>query len=225
MALLSFLFGRPTSSDPAAFEEFLSSRAAFVAQKTVLDYCRVKSGAYEKKVFADPDFVAALQHCRWQVFLAALADMAGLAGAWLRPHCPGQETALAERLAAWHAGALAGQDIPESERESAEAAQRAMPVHMAQIQEAPPCPAHRRPLLAEAPLFATLPVHPDQRRGEGLAIRGALRFHIVSAQQAMELGFDPAGLCAALLRQHAADSTGAANPPPAPNLLGLGGAL
>lgn len=200
MALLSFLFGRPRSSDPAAFGEFLSRQAAFVAQKTVLDYCRVKSGSNEKKVFADPDFVAALQHCRWQVFLAALTDMAGLAEAWLRPHGPGQEAAIAARLAAWHGAALAGQDIPDAERDSAEDAQRALPAHLAQFQLAPPASADRRPLLAEAPLFATLPIHAEQRRGEALAIRGALRFHIVSTQQEMERGFDPAGLCAALLR-------------------------
>jgi hypothetical protein len=206
VAFLSFLFGRPNSSDPAAFDAFLSRWAAFVAQKTVLDYCRVKSGANEKKVFADPDFAVALEHCRWQVFLAALADIAGLAEAWLRPHCPGQEAALAARLAAWHTGALAGQDIPELERESGEAAQRAIAGHLAQLQAAPTLPAHRRPLLAEAPLFATLPIHADQRRGEALAIRGALRFHIVSAQQEMERGFDPAGLCAALLRQPAGGS-------------------
>lgn len=209
MALLSFLFGRARSTDPAAFEEFLSRQAAFVAQKTVLDYCRVKSGANEKKVFADPDFVAALRHCRWQVYLAALADLAGLAEAWLRPHCPGREAALADRLVAWHARALAEQDTPESERESAEAAQRDIPGHLAGLQGEPPCPAHRRTLLAEAPLFETLPVHADQRRGESLAIRGALRFHIVSAQQEMERGFDPAGLCAALLRPVEA-GTGAA---------------
>ena len=206
MSLLSFLFGRSASSDPAAFEAFLGRQAAFVAQKTVIDYCRVKSGANEKTLFADPDFVAALQHCRWQVYLPALADLAGLAEAWLRPHCPGQEAALAARLAAWHAGVLAVQDIPEAERESADAAQRAIAGYLAQLQAAPPGPAHRRPLLAEAPLFATLPIHADQRRGEGLAIRGALRFHIVSAQQEMERGFDPAGLCAALLRQPAGGS-------------------
>jgi hypothetical protein len=197
---LSRLFGRPRSSDPAAFKEFLSRQAAFVAQKTVLDYCRVKSGTNEKKLFADPDFIAALQHCRWQVFFSALADLAALAEAWLRPHCQGKEAELASRLVAWHAGALAGQEIPESERESAEASQRAIPGHLAGLQGAPPCSADRQPLQAEAPLFATLPIHADQRRGEGPAIRGALRFHIVSTQQEMERRFDPAGLGSALLR-------------------------
>ena len=34
----------------------------------------------------------------------------------------------------------------------------------------------------EAPLFAALPIHADQRKGEGLAIYGALWLYIVSAQ-------------------------------------------
>jgi hypothetical protein len=34
----------------------------------------------------------------------------------------------------------------------------------------------------EAPLFATLLIHADQRKGEGLAIYGALWLYIVSAQ-------------------------------------------
>ena len=54
-------------------------------------------------------------------------------------------------------------------------------------------PANQLPLLAEAPLFATLPIHPDQRKGETPAIRGALRFHVVSTQQEMERRFDARG--------------------------------
>jgi hypothetical protein len=48
--------------------------------------------------------------------------------------------------------------------------------------------------LAEAPLFATLPIHPDQRKGEAPSIRGALRFHMLSTQQEMERAFDPDAL-------------------------------
>jgi hypothetical protein len=62
------------------------------------------------------------------------------------------------------------------------------------LQEAPPRPADRLPLLAEAPLLATLPIHPDQRKGETPSIRGALRFHVVSTQQEMERGFDAPAL-------------------------------
>lgn len=204
VTFLARLFGQGPSADPAAFRSFLSARAAFVAQKTVLDYCRVKAGRDEARLFADPDFRTALDHCRWQVYFASLSDVAALAEAWLRPHLPGRENALHRALCAWHEATLTDQAVPEPEREAAEGAIRALPGRLAALQLDPPIIAGRLPLAAEAPLFATLPVHPDQRRGEGPAIRGALRFHIVAAQQDMERGFAPAGLAEALAR----DATG-----------------
>jgi hypothetical protein len=196
-ALIARLLRRARSADPSGFGEFLKARGAFVAQKTVLDYCRVKAGRDEQRTFADPDFQAALQHCRWQVFLGALADVTAMAEAWLRPHLPpgrNPEAALAAGLALLHDAALATEPPPPEEAEAAAAAARALPGHLHALQLRPPLPANRLPLLAEAPLFATLPVHADQRVGEAPAIRGALRFHLVSAGQEMERLFDPAAL-------------------------------
>jgi len=194
MDRLGRLFRRPRSCAPGDFRTFLDRQAAFVAQKTVLDYCRVKAGLHERKMFADPDFQAALSHCRWQSWAGAVQDVTALAEAWLRPHVPGREAALAEALAQ-----LAGQVIdavaaPAEAREALEAARAALPRHLATLQDAPPHSADRLPLLTEAPLLATLPIHPDQRIGETPAIRGALRFHIVTTQQEMERAFDASAL-------------------------------
>jgi len=52
-----------------------------------------------------------------------------------------------------------------------------------------PHQAHRLPLLAETVLFATIPVHAEQRRSETIAIKGALRFQIVTTQQELERRF------------------------------------
>jgi len=197
-ALIARLLRRTRSADPAVFGEFLRARGAYLAQKTVLDYCRVKAGRQERAIFADPDFQAALDHCRWRTFFGTLADMTALAEAWLRPHAVGRETALADRLATLHARALATEPPPASERAAAEAAAEALRNHLAALQAAPPWPPHRLPLMAEAPLFATLPIAPEQRIGETPAIRGALRFHLVSAQQEMERCFDAPRLAAAL---------------------------
>jgi hypothetical protein len=165
-----------------------------VAQKTVLDYCHVKVGRNEKEFFGNPDFSAALNHCRWQVFLAAQSDVMALAEAWLRPLWPGQEQILLKHLVSLHAAIMAKEEPPEAEKQAFTASLTALPGHLAGLQLAPPHSATSLPLLAEAPLFATLPIHADQRKGEGPSIRGALRFHIVSTQQEMERGFDPGGL-------------------------------
>ena len=189
MALLDF-FRRRREASPEALGRFLHAQAAYVAQKTVLDYCRVKAGRSEKQLFADPDFQAALAHCRWQVFFAALTDVTALIEAHLRPHAPGREGALAAALAPLHAAALLSEPPPAEELASAEAARGTLPHHLAGLQAEPALPAHRLPLLAEPVLFATLPIHSDQRQGESLAIKGALRFQIVSTQQELERRFD-----------------------------------
>ncbi|MBW8269878.1 hypothetical protein [Caldovatus aquaticus] len=192
---------RRASADPAAFAGFLARQGAYVAQKTVFDYCRVKAGRQERALFADPAFLAALHHCRWQTFHWTMLDMAAMAESWLRPHVPrGAEPALAAALVPLHARALSlAGPPPEEERAAAEAARQALPGHLAALQLAPPQPANRLRLLAEAPLLATLPIHPDRRRGETPAIKGALRFLVVSAQQEMERRFAPGPLAAALL--------------------------
>ena len=182
---------RPTrSSEPADFEVFIRRQGAFVAQKTVLDYCRVKLGRSEKAYFENQDFVAALRHCRWQVYLGAMADVTALAEAWLRPHVADQRSLLAEGLSLLHATILSSENPPSEESPSLTAAIAALPGHLAGLQLAAPFGAHKLPLQAEAPLLATLPIHPEQRIGEAPAIRGALRFHIVSTQQEMERNFD-----------------------------------
>ncbi|MFM7420417.1 MAG: hypothetical protein ACKO54_12080, partial [Alphaproteobacteria bacterium] len=185
MRFLRRLLGSPPSPEPEAFGAFLHRQGAFVAQKTVLDYCRVKIGRNEKAFFGNADFQAALNHCRWQVFLAAQSDVMALAEAWLRPFWRGQEPLLLESLVALHADFMADDTPPEEEKAAFAASLTALPGHLAGLQLAAPHDARTLPLLAEAPLFATLPIHADQRKDEGPAIRGALRFHMVSTQQEM----------------------------------------
>jgi hypothetical protein len=197
------LWGGTRDGSPAGLEAFLAGQAAFVAQKTVLDYCRVKAGRREKELFADPDFQAALSHCRWQSFAGAAQDLVAMAEAWLRPRAAGREAALAASLARIGGDILDGAAAPAEERASLDAAREALPRHLALLQEKPPRSADRLPLLAEAPLLATLPIHPDQRIGETPSIKGALRFHVVSSQQEMERRFDAGALVDALTARDA----------------------
>lgn len=192
------LFGAAASDDPAAFGHFLGRQAVYVAQKTVIDYCRVKAGLAEAELFADADFQAALRHCRWQVFFAALSDVAAVAESWLRPHAAGTAERVAAALAGLAQQALDSHSPPAEERAAAAAARAAIPRRLAALLAEPPRPADRLPLEALAPLFATLPIHPDQRIGEEAAIRGALRLHILATQEKMARRFDAPRLAARL---------------------------
>lgn len=187
------------SADPAAFAVFLGRWGAFVAQKTVMDYCGVKLGVNWDKALAEPDFAAALSACRWRVYLAAQGDLAALAEAWLRPHAAGREPALAAVLARSAAAAVAAAGPPAHLAAAAEAAQAGYGARLARRQRAPPQPADTLVLDAAPVLLETLPIHPDLRRGEQPAILGGLRMNLLAAQAAMERRFAPAPLAAALL--------------------------
>jgi len=200
LALLD-LFRQRRSAAPSDMARFLQSQSAYVAQKTVLDYCRVKAGRREREYFTNAEFLSALAHCRWQVFFASLADVTALLEAHLRPHAAGREALLGERLAALHHTALLVEPPPPEEAPSAADARDALPLHLVRLQAAAAHAATSLPLLAEPVLFATLPIHADQRRGEGVAIRGALRFQIVTTQQELERRFDAPALARALTQR------------------------
>lgn len=200
--MLSWLtrhFQTARSGDPAEYKPFLARQAAFLAQKPVVDYCRVKSGAREQLVFADGDFQAALAHCRWQTLCGATQDILAIAEAWLRPHAGRAEPALAQALADLGRDILAEAPAPAEERPALDATAAALEAHLLTLQRDPPRGADRLVMRSEAPLMATLPIHADQRVGETPAIRGALRFHLVAAQQSMEKAFDPVALAPRLL--------------------------
>jgi hypothetical protein len=201
MSLLARLFGRRHAAgvaDLRAFAAFLAAQGAFVAQKTVMDYCGVKLGVNWLKALQEPDFAEQLANCRWRVYFAAQGDVAAMAESWLRPFATGRETALAEALAALAARAVGQAGVPPRLAAEAEAACASYAARLGQRQLAAPAPANLLALDAGAVLLATLPIHPDLRRGEEVAILGGLRMHIVAAQQEMERRFAPAPLAAAL---------------------------
>ncbi|WP_019012999.1 hypothetical protein [Elioraea tepidiphila] len=201
MSLFAALFGRrraPQVADVGAFAAFLAAQGAFVAQKTVMDYCGVKLGVNWQKAQEEPVFAELLADCRWRVYFAAQGDVAAMAESWLRPFAPGREAALAEALAGLAAEAIGSAGAPPRLAAEAEAARAGMAARLAQRQLAAPRPANTLALDAGPVLLETLPIHPDLRKGERVSILGGLRMHIVAAQQEMERRFAPAPLAAAL---------------------------
>jgi hypothetical protein len=188
----------PGRADPAAFQAFLGSRAAFIAQKTVLDYCGVKFGVQWGRLQADPNFAAALGHCRWAVFWPTAADLTLAAGRWLLPHAA-HPAALAEALGQLGSAALdqAGAAGDAADRAAAQLALRA---RLAALPDEPPLGPAQMALAAAPVLLETIPVHPDQRKGERAAILGGLRMNLIAMLQDMERAFDAAPLAAAIER-------------------------
>ena len=90
-----------------ALKAFVEERAAFIAQKCAIDYCRGKTGLASYALFTEKPFLDALDVCRWETFAAVLGDLLIITEGCLRPHlAPAQHSALREALIGVHAAAL-----------------------------------------------------------------------------------------------------------------------
>ena len=67
--------GRPPIVDRDGLERFLAGEAAFVAQKTMVEYCRARAGTNWDKLFAESVFRDALTIGRLRAYGAVLAAM------------------------------------------------------------------------------------------------------------------------------------------------------
>ena len=76
--------GRKRSiADEAALARFLDTRASHIAQTTLYGYFRTRAGTRFPVLFDDDGFVVALNHAKWQMWLACLSDLSVYAGGLL----------------------------------------------------------------------------------------------------------------------------------------------
>lgn len=198
-ALRALWAAPPRAATADELRVFLSRRAAFAAQKAVTDYCEVKAGLNRDHLFAEAAFRDALAACRWESFAAVLSDLLVLAHAHLAPHVAGRETALAERLAEVGRAILADEPPPAHRPDGWDDVTVAIAARLAETAGHPPRPPAEVARAAAQRVLATLPIHENHRRTDREAIVGAVRFHIVSAWDAMLIEVDAAATAADLL--------------------------
>lgn len=74
---------KPKLRTVAALQQFLAEEAAFLAQRSVVDFVRNELGSLSAQAFDDPRFQAKLAVSRWEGFGSTLADMVVLTQACL----------------------------------------------------------------------------------------------------------------------------------------------
>ncbi len=79
-------------ADRAALGRFLDARANFVAQTSLYGYLRTRSGMRYPQLFANDEFVKAIDIAKWEMWFACLSDLSVYAGG-LIAHRGGAERA------------------------------------------------------------------------------------------------------------------------------------
>lgn len=112
LSLLKPFLPKPKVRSLAALQQFLDGEAAYLAQRSVIEFVRNELGSLSAQAFADPRFQAKLAVSRWDGYAATLADMVGLAQAHLLA-AGAPRAALDAYLEALYATVLARHPTPD----------------------------------------------------------------------------------------------------------------
>lgn len=185
--------------------DFAKRHAAFVSQKSAVDYCRAKTGLFHHQLFQEKPFQDALTRCRWDGFAAALADILLMAEAYLRPYADGGAPAVADRLVAFYPEILASESLPDY-RTGWQPEVDAFSARMAAARERPARPVTEIATHSARVVFNALPIHTRYRNADEEMVFNSIRFAMVALRQRMEREIDGAAVCRDILAAAAAPS-------------------
>ena len=93
------VFGRREMiASRAGLADFIDSRAAFMCQKCVVEFCRVRAGVYWQKLFMEEEFIAALGRANWMAFPPSVGMLVEMVEGVLREHAGLRQRALPQAM-------------------------------------------------------------------------------------------------------------------------------
>lgn len=184
--MLSFLkafLPTPKVRSLAALQQLLDSEAAFLAQRSVIDFARNELGSLSAQAFGDPRFLAKLAVCRWEGFAATLADMIVLTHARLLEAGVTRAGVTRERLDArlgdLYCTILMGYPPPDHRTQGWDAEIAALRARLAQRPAGPANP-QADATATGSKVFDTLPFPPRDPVENRMVLSNAFAFGLIS---------------------------------------------
>jgi hypothetical protein len=170
-----------------ALQTFLAERAALIAQKCAIDYCRGKTGLASYALFTEKPFLDALDRCRWDTFATVLGDLVIVAEGKLRSHvAPGQHARLCEALAGLYPATLATVPPPAHRAEGWAEAHASFSLRFREVSQGIPRQALDVADHSARCLFDSLPIHTRYRELDEEVVYGAVRFRMIAVSQELQ---------------------------------------
>jgi hypothetical protein len=195
------LFRRPAAiASMAAFGDMLDSRAAFMAQKCIVEFCRVRAGVYWQKLFSEEEFQISLALARWRAYPPCYAMMAEMAEGALRPAAGIRQRQLPAALTALARRTFERYPQPQGAEEafwSRAAALVEQTLEKTQSGAARPVRNMPEPLARD--VFAAVPIHPDLLTNDYDYIFNNLRMNLLRAHEDLVKRADMGRIVAELL--------------------------
>ncbi len=183
-----------------ALKTFVEERAALIAQKCAVDYCRGKTGLASYALFTEEPFLKAFDVCRWETFVTVLGDLLIIAEGHLRAHAAVEQHAcLREALLALYSAVLARLPAPTHCPDGWGDAVAAFTLHLNTAGLGKPKGALDVADHSAKRLFDTLPIHASMRALDEEVVYGAVRFRMIAVSQEMHRRMHAADLVRGLL--------------------------
>jgi hypothetical protein len=157
------LFSRPEPIvSSQALADFLDSRASFLSQKGVVEFCRVRAGVYWQKLFMEEEFQELLGISLWLSYPACYSILAEMTEGMLREAAGLRRTALPSALEALARDTFMKYELPPGEAEDFwDNAARMVRQRLDDTQSAPPRPIRYIAEPSAKIVFDALPIHPS----------------------------------------------------------------
>ena len=169
-----------------AFKAFMEERAALIAQKCAIDYCRGKTGLASYALFTEEPFLKALDVCRWETFVAVLGDLLIMAEGFFRSHAAAEERGeLSGAFIGLYSAVLAPMPPPAHRPRGWDDAIASFTLRLQAASAGEPKQALDVADHSARQLFDTLPIHARMRELDEEVVYGAVRFRMVAVSQEM----------------------------------------
>lgn len=189
-------FFPPSVSTEAELRAFIAGEAAYLAQKTVIGYCRVKTMLDYEKLLTEAPFREGQEISRWEAYASTLGDILIMVEGWLRPDDADSRRRVADALAAFYPAILT-EAVPAHRQTWADSIE-AFNTRFCQAREETP-PAPEKIVTGSAALIhEVVPIADRLKRNDREVILGDLRLHILAAHAMMLKRFRRDALIAAL---------------------------
>jgi hypothetical protein len=177
-SLFAISSGRAPIATLDALVDFLTREASLIAQKTIVDYCHMKTRLALTELTREKVFAEAFDAARRDAYAAVLADLVAAVEAHLRapagPRSPSLPAALArlysDCLKRFEGGAAADDGAALQRR-------------LAQLQLASPKSSTELALTCGNAVFDLLPIHPSLRKDDREPVVEGVRFLFMSRCQ------------------------------------------
>ncbi|MEX0808184.1 MAG: hypothetical protein WD044_05605 [Dongiaceae bacterium] len=165
--------------------DFLQAQSSFVAQKAVVEYCRIKAGIRWQKLFAERAFIEALEESRWISMRAVLFDLTLIVEGYLRSAAVPRQMELADALVSLIDQLLADYVRDATWQRDNEAAIVELRRRLALAQVAEPQAPDKIAKASGNVVFDLMPVHADLRAHDRQVVVNNVRFSTLRVWETM----------------------------------------